>query len=157
MIKACDPEATIPLVWRRDEAVDQEASGPLDQLFLVESMVNPLTWRNKLKFKDGAKPTEFIMGVTPPSELNAAEDTEGTAARTWHVFLHSVRNIKNAGPLTAHIPSGKLPMTERNGVKYVDPEWLAVRMVGPLRQCANELGLITYTWNNLQETDAKNS
>ena len=149
MLKASDPEASITLVWRRDSAVDRDASEIGDD-YITASIKDPLLWQKRLKMKDGAKPTEFVIGITPPTELNLAEDMHGIASKSWHVFIHSVRKIKNANGM------GDAPTVTRNGVEYVDPEWLARTMVRGLRQCANEIGLIAFGWNNMSEDDGKN-
>jgi len=155
VIKACNPESTIPVVWYGDPAVDADASN-IGQDYLLRAMRNPTCWREDLKFKDGATPTEWILGIAPPSVINAAEDMPGSAAKAWHIFLHSVRDIKNAGSLTDSLPDRRPKKVTIGGVEYVDPEWLANVMRGHLRMCAKELGLIAYAWNQMTDEDAKN-
>ena len=146
-IKPFDPQAYIPVVWSDDPAVDKDASDMTD--YIASIVRDPGTWKQRLKLRDGQTPTEFLVGVLPSAEANAAEDNRGAAARSWHSFLHSVRGIKGW--------PDKVPTVTRDGVEYVDPAWLAKTMVGPLRQCALEIGFIAYVWNNLSEADGKNS
>jgi hypothetical protein len=156
VIKPVEPFSSIVLVWQGDPAVDPLKS-KLDENYLVDSMKNPAAWRDRLAFRDGAAPTEWVMGVLSSSDANTAQDTRGYAAAHWYAFLHSVRDIRNHGWTPAALPGKKLPKVTRDGVEYVDPQWLASVMVGPLRRCAIELGLIAYHWNQLSEDDAKNS
>ena len=150
MIKPCDPHASIGVVWHQDPAVDQETSA-IGPQYAEECMKRPDAWRDRLKFRDGATPTEWILGVTPPAEANTADDMQGFSSKMWHVFLHSVRDIKNGAEL------GKPEKVTRDGVEYIKPSWLAGVMVGPLRRCALDLGVVAWAWNRLTEADAKNS
>jgi hypothetical protein len=147
MIKPVDPQAYISVVWGGDPAIDQLASNL--EKYHERSAKDAKAAREGLKFKDGNTPTEWLLGVTPSSEANAAEDMRGFSARAWHSFLHSVRGVKGG--------FDKVPTILRDGVEYVEPAWLAKTMVGTLRRCALDLGLIVYLWNNLSEDDGKNS
>lgn len=153
MIKACDPHSSIAVVWHRDPAVAEVVNA---DDYVIDSTKNPSIWRERLKMKDGAEPTEWILGVIPSADANAAEDLKGFASRYWHAFLHCVRDVKNPGDLANGLDGRKLPKVTRDGVEYVDPQWLARVMVGPLRRCALDLGLIAFCWNQLSEADAKN-
>jgi len=156
MIKPVEPFSSIVLVWQGDPAVDPTKSKITDD-YLIDSMRDPGVWRERLVFRDGTAPTEWVMGVLQSADANAAQDTRGYAAAHWFAFLHSVREIRNHGWTPAALPDKKIPKVTRDGVEYVDPAWLALVMVGPLRRCAIELGLIAYHWNQLSEQDAKNS
>ena len=149
-MKAYDPHAAVSVVWHGDPAVDKEKSDIGDR-FLIESLDKPDLWRERLVFKEGKHPTEWVIGIVPPAEMNQAEAMTGASARAWYVFLRSVRDIRGDGGL------GKPKKVQRDGVEYVDPEWLAGVMGGHNRRCAIDLGLIAYRWQDLSGDDVKNS
>lgn len=147
MIKAIDPESKVTVVWEKDPAVDPEASDL--EGFASAMAKNPGAWRDMLKFKEGAKPTEFVLGIIPPAELLDIEDGGGLMTRLWRCALHSVREIRNG-------PWKDIPTIKVNDVEYVSPAWLATVFVGNLRGLAIFLGGTAYAWNQLTEGDVGN-
>ncbi len=129
---------------------------------------SPSSWRDSLVFKDGQTPTEFILGVVPPSELSRIEDEcrlgRADVARMrelcWRCFLHGLRDIRG-GPTTEITDrDGQkrqgVPKKMVDGIEYVDPAWLQRTFVAHLRDVATEIGLVIWRWNQLPPDDAKN-
>ena len=149
-MKPCDPHAAVSVVWHRDPAVDEDRSD-IGPDYMIEAVESPSIWRDKLVMREGAEPVEWVIGVVPPSDMNYAESMPGGQSRMWYIFLRAVRDIRGNNGL------GEPKKIERDGVKYVDPEWLAKVMAGPNRRCALDLGLIAYRWQDLAGGDLKNS
>lgn len=182
MQKPLSPDATVSLVWVSDPAIDDEAviiesvdngeGGTKEQrtnrvaMYGAKAIMDPGSWRDILKFKDGQKPAEFVIGVIPPAELNAIEDEcrPGTdQARIkelqWRCFLAALRDIRN-GPMAERKIDGTkrrlVPKEERNGIERVEQAWLEETFIRKLRKCALFIGGLAYRWNQLSEDDAKN-
>jgi len=162
-------EASVSCISLEDPAIDQDKVQRKDMLskdgktvlvkdaavYLTERLRKPDSWRDTVPMKEGAKPTVFVIGVVPPSELNRIEDECRRLGETgranelmWRCFLHGVRNIEGLGL--------DLVYSDVHGVKYVDPQWLADVFCGPLRKVALEIGTIIYNWNDLSQEAAGN-
>jgi hypothetical protein len=105
--------------------------------------------------KDGERPTRFILGVIPPSDLAriADETAADTAAQKgnqlfWRAFLSGLRDVENWPTAVEH--------REIDGVKYVDPAWLRRTFVRQLFATALDVGQAIWHWNKLGGDDAKN-
>ena len=160
-------EATVSCVSLDDPAVDRDklprevlknekgealVKEPIS-VYLTKRLRDPSSWRTLVPMKDGAKPTEFIIGVIPPAELNRIEDecrgeTHRAKELTWRSFLHGLRDIKGLGL--------DIKYHEVGGVRYVDPQWIADVFCGHLREVACEIGTIVYNWNHLSPEDMGN-
>lgn len=146
-----------------DDAIDQDASnktisedGDNSLEYASRRLINPSSWRDSVKFKDGYSPTEFKIGVVPPSDLVSIEDECIGAGRMrelyWKCFLRGVRDITN-GPADEN---GKVPKKDIGGIEYVEPSWLADTFCGNLRMVAIEIGQNIYAWNQLKQVEVKN-
>lgn len=164
-IKPIMPDSKATIVWHQDPAIDHDAC---DVSEYVEKMhKDPSCWRDILKFKDGEQPTEFVIGVIPPSELNAIEDaclkrsSDDTHRRElcWRSFLHGLRDIEN-GPQMTVVERGRerkeVPKVDVDGVEYVSPSWLASQFHKHLRQCALDVGAVIWQWNLIDQETIKN-
>lgn len=149
-------------------ALYEQAGRPAPVLeYLDARWSRPASWRDLMAFKDGARPTEFIIGVIPAAELSRIEDEcglgtdhEKTRELCWRCFLVGLRDLL-AGP-TSEITTADgaraqgVPKKKVDGVEYVDPEWLSRVFVGPLRSVALEIGRVVWNWNQLGPADVKN-
>lgn len=166
------PESTTSCVSVSDPAIDIEKSDKVEfenspvLKYLFQRMVEPSSWRDCLTFKDGQKPTEFVIGMIPPCDLARIEDEckLGTKqAKTneagWRIFQIALRDIIN-GPTTEIEVSGRkrqgVPKVKVDGLDYVDPDWLRSTFVGHLRRVAIEIGHNAYQWNQLKPVEVKN-
>lgn len=145
-----------------DEAVDEHASwgGPEHEREFARKHVAAMRddvgcWRDRVKLKPGAAPTEFVMGVIPPSELSRIEDDarlgtddQRNSSLWWGVFVAALRDIKNLGQ--------EVPKVTRDGMDRVDPAWLERTFHGKMRTSALEVGLYAYNWHQMGTADAKN-
>jgi hypothetical protein len=166
-------DATTSIISCIDPAIDHEASdtkafaglSPDKEIlsYIGDRFERPSSWRDTVKFKDGASPTVFVIGVIPPAILNRIDDECRTDSRPhekhWRAFLHGVREIEN-GPTISVVKDGRTikttPKTEINGVEYVDSQWLSSTFIRGLRNVAIEIGAVCYHWNQMSETDVKN-
>ena len=128
---------------------------PMGLAYVHKRAKNPAIWREVLTPKDGASPTEFVLGVIPAAELNRAEDECGLGTMRfksrelyWRCFLLGVRAI-------AGWPS-KVPTKYRGDVEFVDPEWLAATFAGKLREDALDIGMQAWQWNQVAGDEVKN-
>lgn len=153
MLKAVDVESSVSVVWHKDPAV---VGPPEDGDYVSKCSENPGCWRDELVMLEGARPTEWILGVIPPAEMTAIMDSKLGQSTLWRCFLHSVRDIKNGDGLAPQGDPKNIPRVEINGVSYVSPEWLARTMARGLRECAVFLGGVAMRWNQLSEDDGKN-
>lgn len=164
MLKLVRPTSSASVVWPKDPAIDLSSDdrgkckSDLEK-YEQEVARNPTCWKEYLTFKDGERPTEFVIGMVDPSELNRIEDECGlgtsnfkAAEMRWLCFLYGVRNIQN---LELEGKKG-VPQIQRFDMEYVDPKWLAQTFSGPLRSCALFIGGVIWRWNNLNEEDSKN-
>lgn len=164
MLKPIRPDSSTSCVSPFDSAIDWDASFPglsvedAVQSFHIELFVEPSRWRDILKFKEGAQPTVFELGVVPSAELARIEDEcrlnrkDGQRQNEayWRCFLAGCRGIQNLG--------GEAPKKRSSvdGVERIDPEWLASTFVGHLRQAAISVGSVIYRWNQLDPDTVKN-
>ena len=154
MFKPVLPEQSITVVSPSDPSIDIETSD-LDGYAEV-SLSNPGSWRDYFKFKEGQEPTEFEIGVIPPSKLTQIEheckfgsqDFEEGKLR-WQCFLSSIRDIRK-------FDDSPLPKKTINGVDYVDPEYLSKHFGKHMRKVASHIGALAYYWNHLSEEELKN-
>ena len=165
-IRPVSIDRSVEVVWYGDPAVDEKKSKPLKE-YLKAAYSNPQAWRDMLKFKEGATPSVFRIGIIAPGELSAIEDACGLGSTTdihqlqWRCFLHCVRGISNFPGVEVQ-KNGKtvseLPMEDGvlGDVKYVQPTWLAGVFVKELRECAKFIGMVAYNWNQMTGDDAKN-
>lgn len=163
-IKPIRSDQTVTMVWLGDPAIDWEATEKKHGAKGVEELGQMLVrrmdgWRDLLVFKPGEKPTEFVFGVVPPSELAAIEDDCGAGrpdmrrrSLYWRVFCAALRDVVN-GP--ADTVKGK-PVVPKTGDR-VDRSWIEETFGGPLMKCAQQLGNAAWLWQGLPEDDAKNS
>ncbi len=170
-IKPISSDSTVSVIWPDDPAIDTDAMADDGEKTCIEAFAekafsDPGCWRDILKMRPGETPTEFIIGAIPPSELSAIEDdyrasggiTQSTGMQ-WACFKASLRDIKN-GP-TERIKRGgsyveEVPKSKRGSVERVDPAWLETVFSRGLRNAARWVGMTAWTWNNLNEADAKN-
>jgi len=169
MLVPITKEATVSCISMQDPAIDADKvhkeiirgndGKPLSPepiaVYMRDRLRDPGSWRKTVPMKDGAKPTEFVIGVVPPSELNRIEDEcrrSGQETHTnelaWRCFLHGVRDIVGIGLEVVYCTVG--------AVKYVDPQWLADVFCGRLRNVGIEIGAIVWHWNNLANEDVGN-
>lgn len=120
----------------------------------TERLKRPSCFREFLKFKQGAEPTVFEIGVVPPETLVRISDEcppiNGMISEScrWRTFLAGVRSIK---PWSGEVPTKKI-----NGIDYVDSQWLATNFARGLKEAALDIGLQIWYWNKLTEDEAKN-
>ena len=166
-LKPTSLEATTTCVSLYDPAIDLDNSKRIPVpgedrerlMYQTTRLIEPNRWRDELTVRDGQEPTEFVLGVVPPSDLARIEDEchalneerENTRTMYWRCFLTGLRDIRN-GPTDR----GKVPKTKRGEVEYVDPEWLAQTFTGSLYHVATEIGQVIYAWQRFTVTDAKN-
>ncbi len=153
MFKPVLPEQSITVVSHLDPAIDQEQS-TIDEYAEI-ALKNPQAWRDHFKFKEGAEPTEFEIGVIPSakliqieSECKVGEDDADENRLRWLCFIHGVRELRNF--------STDIPKVTINGVEYVDPEYLAKTFTRNLRRIATGIGAHIYFWNMLNDDESKN-
>ncbi len=165
-IKPVDRDSTVSVVWPMDPGIDTEKSKLVD--YVEASSSKPASWRDLLVAKDGAKLTEFVVGVIQPSELCAIEDecrpgSDKAKPQTmlWRVFCASLRDIKNGPAMEGTDAQGRkamvVPKVNRDGLEYVDPHWLSNVFGGGLKECAIFVGSVAWFWNKMGDRDAKNS
>lgn len=124
------------------------------------------SWRETLVMRPGQRPTEFVIGIVPPTELTRIEDecgfgTERIQVRSlqWEVFKAALRDIRNGPTKEAKTRTGTrliVPKVEMGSVERVDPVWLEEVFGGSLLRVARYIGEIAWTWNSLGDQDAKN-
>lgn len=170
------PDASVGVISFYDTAIDHEGSEKKSEKvegkdvevtrYFAERIKRPAAWRDSVKFKDGERPTVFVIGVIPSSELTRIEDEcgiGGTSPKTrelyWRCFLAGLRDIEN-GPTAEVQRDGRMvreaPKVKVDGVPYVDPSWLRSTFVRSLRSVAIDIGQTVYWWNQLQDDDIKN-
>lgn len=160
--KPIDLEEKVSVVWPYDPAVDRASSDI--EACIKESGRDPESWRRHLKFKDGERPCEFVIGVIPGNQLLRLESlTRGDdQQRNYECFRHSLRDMLNSGlesestdPKTGQ-RKREIPKVEVSGIDYVDPMWVSRVMSKTLRHAAVYVGAVAYDWNNISEDDLKN-
>lgn len=122
-----------------------------------EALTNPGVWRQLLGDfrRDGHEPTEFILGPMTGEDLARLEDEclgdePKRSELYWRSFLLSVKNITAFDCKDA-------PKVQRKGRDYLDPDWLSERFAyGELRKVAKEIGMLAYSWNQVQAGELKN-
>ena len=176
-------DASVSAISLQDTAIDWERSRPASAetlaiassrgtaapalAYQAQRMRDPGSWRELIAVRDGHQPTEFIIGVIPPSVLTRIEDEcrlgradERTRELCWRSFLACLRDIRH-GPTTEVLGSDGqrnqgVPRKLVDGHEYVDPDWLSRTFVGPLREVAIEIGLVAWAWQQLTPGDVKN-
>ena len=171
MLVPMTPGSSVSVISTMDPAIDRERSthGTVEfrgeQVECLEyintRLIDPTSWRRSVVFVDGESPTEFVIGVIPPAELNRIEDecVGAETQRNWRCFLHGIRDIVNApSPMIIREGGGEddVPKILVDGLEYVRPSWLRMRFVRGLRKVALEIGLLAYWWNQVQDADVKN-
>lgn len=153
MFKPILPEQSVTIVSPFDPAID-DSQTDMDAFGEV-ALRNPESWREHFKFKEGATPTEFEIGVIPTAKLIQIESECGVGTDDleeqklrWMCFLYGVRNIRNFGQ--------DVPKVKINGIEYVDPEFLSKNFTRNLRHVASNLGAQIYFWNMLNDDESKN-
>ena len=153
MFKPILPEQSVTVVSPFDPAIDESQSDM--ESYGSTALSDPSAWRDHLKFKEGATPTEFEIGVIPSAKLIQIENECGVntpdiqeSKLRWLCFLHGVREIRNF--------SQEVPKVTINGIEYVDPEFLAKNFTRNLRHVASNLGAQIYFWNMLNDDETKN-
>ena len=150
MLKPIEPKSTATVVWHKDPAVEEGEHGDYPQ----KAQKDPSCWQSELTIKKGQKPTKFIIGVIPSSDLVRAEsdNLSGESFRLqslfWECFLMGVRDIQNW--------SGDVPKVKRDGAEFVDPEWLERNFARDLRACGLFVGGVAWKWNCVPDSDPKN-
>lgn len=148
----------IVVVATSDPAIDDESTEGAEGLakYEAERMRRPASWRDLLKFKDGERPTEFVIGTIEPGEMARISDECNVGTKqikgsqlAWQSFLASVVDIRDPG-------FGDIPKTQQSGSERVDPKWLRETFVRGLRNVATEIGFIAWSWNQLTEDEVKN-
>ena len=153
MFKPVLPEQSITVVSPFDPAID-ESQSDLEN-FANDALKDPECWRKYFKFKEGATPTEFEIGVVPSAKLIQIESECGLGTEQinetklrWMCFLYGIRDIRNFGQ--------DVPKVTLNGVEYVDPEFLSKNFTRNLRHVASNIGAQIYFWNMLNDDESKN-
>jgi len=153
MFKPVLPEQSVTVVSPFDPAIDESQSDI--ESYGEQALRDPGAWREHFKFKEGAEPTEFEIGVIPTakliqieSECGIGSDNINEAKLRWMCFLYGLRDIRNFGQ--------EIPKVTVNGVDYVDPEFLSKNFTRNLRHVASNLGAVIYFWNMLNDDESKN-
>lgn len=158
MLKPIKRDQTVSVVSVMDGAIDYDASSKTTDdngqeilEYMITRLRDPSSWRDKLAFKDGETPTEFIIGIVPSATLNRIADecagsVERPRERYWRCFLAGVREI-----IGIEAPKEKI-----DGMEYVKATWLRDTFVGPWRDIALEIGMVIWVWNTLTSADVGN-
>lgn len=166
-IKPIRSDQTITVVWSGDPAIDIDESirrAGVGALELGKRLgADPASWREHYTMRPGEAPTEFVIGVIPPSMLSAIEDDAllgkpEYAARTlrWECFKAALRDIRN-GPIERVKVDGKwVERVPRVGDR-VDPAWLEDVFSGANRECALAIGATAWAWQMMAGAELKNS
>jgi len=185
MIKAYTIDATVTAVWALDPAFDiehkvdpetlrDELRDAIDRVrkggttglpesghvlgflaYQITAPVDPGSWRDLLKVRDGQKPTEFVIGAIPAPELNRIEHELEGAPRYLACFKEAVRTIEN-GPADTVDGRPEVPREQRDGYQVVKGSWVDRVFVRDARRIANDIGRLAWAWNQLGEPDVKN-
>jgi hypothetical protein len=179
-IKPITADATVTVVWPHDPAVDADARITVKRTRIVDGeaeewddettrvarygelcVKDPGCWRDLLHMHPGQEPTEFVLGVIPPSRLNRIEDDArvGHADRRgrqlqWESFCAALVDMRN-GPTQEIKKDGRVVHEVPKSQGRVDRAWLDDIFGGGLRVCALNIGSIAFMWNNMQTGDAK--
>jgi hypothetical protein len=155
MLKPIEPQSTATVVWHADPAFEPMTRDETMK-FVEVNMKSFVKGRELLTVKSGSTPTEFRVGVIPPSVLARIESDALWGSDRWRMnemywdcFVAGLRDVKNSG-------LGKTPKVERNGVEYVDPDWLEATFVRSLRGCGLFIGRMIWAWNIASDDDIKN-
>jgi len=167
-IKPIRSDQRVTFVWLDDPAIDIQASAKaagenIEKLF-SRLAKDPSSWRDLLVCHPGQRPTEFVFGVIPPSELSEIEDDchlnrpdFRLKSLQWRVFCAALRDIRNGPSERVKDESGRWRDTVPMDGERVDRDWLEQTFVRGLRSAAMALGSSAWVWQHLSEDDAKNS
>lgn len=162
MLKPINRDQTVAVVSLADPAWDLDASAKVDHegdeilAHARNRWSDPSEWRQSMISKSGERPTEFVIGIIPPSEVARIEDEclRDTDRRwreqCWRAFCASLVDVKGG------FETDNVPRETIDGVRYIAPSWIRQTFVGTLYHVAIEIGSVAWHWNRMMGDDAKN-
>lgn len=139
-----------------DPAIDWDAMVEADEqkrpretlakAILSEAMRKPSILRERLKFKAGASPCRFTIGVLPSDAFTRVveEHSSRIGVFWWCCFLHGLRSLDWPDKPETHTV---------DGVEYIKPDWLKRTFVRHLRVVAEEIGGYVLAFNKVEEEE----